>query len=198
MSSKNKLQIKKTKLFFFYLILGVVFLTLGVFLLPVWSDKDVFFAKWSTEAVNLVLFALVMVLIVFSIIRIDKNHERVVRGIKISELLLLFVLAVLMILQYFKVISFMAPSVAIGFIVWLKGALTVINCYYSNKEKHRKYLFPYLLLGIATITLGTFLMVRGISTLVFGWMISVSVMLLGLFLVVIGIIAIPPKKKKSS
>ncbi len=191
----KKLVIKKTKLFPLYWIIGAILLVLGIFLLPVWGDSDVFWKTWSNEAVSLVLFGILIFLIVMMIIKIDKNQEKVIKSVRITEIALLLVLAILCALDYFGLISFMKPGNAIGFLVWLRGSMMIINCFYTYKDRRPKYLILYLILSILVISFGTYLLVSGIQTIIFSWIIAVLVIAVSLFLIIVGAIAIPEKKK---
>ena len=88
-------EVKPTKLFWAYWVLAACCLALGIFLLPVWNNTGVFWNTWASEGLGILLFILITVYVIYSIGGVKKDDEKLKNAIKIAEILLLVVVALL-------------------------------------------------------------------------------------------------------
>ena len=188
-------EVKPTKLFWAYWVLAACCLALGIFLLPVWDNSGVFWSTWASEGLGTLLFALLTVYIIYSIGGIKKEDEKAKKGIKITEIVLLVIIAVLCILEQFNVVNFVGPCFVIGSVLWLRGmSASVIAYKYNVKKKDRT--IGVILGGLLAVSLGAILMVRRFTAPIFIWIISITLLLIAVCSVIFGFVSKPKKNKQ--
>ncbi len=195
---KTKLTIKTTKWFWGYWLIAAAIITLGVFLMPIWKDVNVFWRNWSNRGMSMVMVVLLGIYAGYLISRIKKNDPLIKISIHIAEVVVLLVVALLCFLQQFEVLDIMGPSLVIGMAVWLRGVVMVLNAYLFEKRVEDK-ISVWLIIGLICVTMGTVGMVyRFTTTPIFMWVVSVALVLLGICAIVLGIISIPKKPRTAS
>ena len=70
---KKSIKPEKTKLFWLYFVASALLITLGVFLLPVWSNTNVFFKDWSNNSIDIILAVLVILYVIFYLFKNFKS-----------------------------------------------------------------------------------------------------------------------------
>ena len=185
-------EVKPTKFFWAYWLLAACCLALGIFLLPVWDNTGVFWSTWASEGLGILLFILITVYVIYLIGGVKKDDEKAKNAIKIIEILLLVVVAVLCMLQQFNVVNFVGPCFVLGTMLWLRGMSCSLIAYkYNVKKKDRT--MGIMLCGLLGVSLGAILMVRRFTVPVFIWVISVALILVAVCAVIFGFMAIPKK-----
>ena len=193
--NEESFEVKPTKFFWAYWVLAACCLALGIFLLPVWDNSGVFWSTWASEGLGTLLFALLTVYIIYSIGGIKKEDEKAKKGIKITEIVLLVIIAVLCILEQFNVVNFVGPCFVIGSVLWLRGmSASVIAYKYNVKKKDRT--IGVILGGLLAVSLGAILMVRRFTAPIFIWIISITLLLIAVCSVIFGFVSKPKKNKQ--
>lgn len=190
--NEQSFEVKPTKFFWAYWVLAACCLALGVFLLPVWNNTGVFWSTWASEGLGILLFILITVYVIYSIGGVKKDDEKLKNAIKITEILLLVVIALLCMLQQFDVVNFVGPCFVLGAVLWLRGMSCSLIAYkYNVKKKDRT--IGVILGGLLAVSLGAILMVRRFTAPIFIWIISIALILVAVCTVIFGFMAIPKK-----
>ncbi len=196
-SNEQQFEVKKTKAFWLYWVMAALAIGLGVFLLPVWENVKVFWNTWATDGISLMLFVIVAIYIVYLGGGIKKDNPRAKNLIYVAEMILLFVLAILCLLQQFNVVNFIGPCFVIGMVLWLRGVVCALTAYMFNVKKKDRTI-GVMLLSLLAVTLGTLFMVRRFTAPVFIWVISIGLIVIGLTAVAFGFLSIPQKEKNNN
>ncbi len=192
---EQDLEIKKTKFFWLYFIVGVCLAGLGVFLLPVWENTNVFWNKWASEGISLMLFVILVIYVCYLIGCIKKDNPKVKKLLRVCEIMALIVVAVLCLLQQFDVLNIIGPCFVVGAVIWLRGIVCALTAYIFNVKKKDRTV-DIMLLSLAAVTLGTVFMVRRFTAPIFIWVISIGLILLALAAIAFGFLSIPKKQKE--
>jgi hypothetical protein len=91
-----KLSLEKTRAFWLYIVGGIIALTLGVMLLPVWRGfESLFFSGWGEFAINIMMSsALIAYILLYLVKRIRRYSGTPAQIVAIVELVLMVVIAV--------------------------------------------------------------------------------------------------------
>ena len=154
---KKNLKPQKTKLFWLYFVASSLLITLGIFLLPVWSNSNVFFKDWSNNSIDIMLAILIVLYVVFYLLKKVKNNNlkksKGLKLVKIIEICLLFVLSIFCVLEQFKVTNFIGPCFVVGCILYFRGLVLGINSYLYTHKKSETYSVIQLILMFLALTL---------------------------------------------
>lgn len=195
---KKSIKIGKTKLFWLYFIASALLITLGIFLLPVWSDSNVFFKDWSSNSIDIILAFLIILYVIFYLLKKFKNNNlkksKGLKVVKVVEICLLFVLSLLCILEQFNVTNFIGPCFVMGCILYLRGLVLGINSYLYTHKKSETYSVIQLIFMFLALTAGTILMVHSFYGETFMWFVSIMVLFISLIILICGFISIPKKE----
>ena len=191
-------EIKKTNLFWLYFVGTGILVILGVFLLPVWSETNVFFKSWSNASIDIILAVLLVLYIIFYLVKNLKNDasNKILRIVEIIEIILLLLISVLCVLEQFNVTDFIGPCLAIGLAVYLRGIVLGIDCFLHTQDKNENFSLLTLIFMFASLTFGSMIIVNPIYGDGFMWIISISILVVAIVLSVFGALAIPDKKKE--
>ena len=196
---KKNLKPQKTKLFWLYFVASALLITLGIFLLPVWSNSNVFFKDWSNNSIDIILAILIVLYVVFYLLKKVKNNDlkksKGLKLVKIIEICLLFVLSIFCVLEQFKVTNFIGPCFVVGCILYFRGLVLGINSYLYTHKKSETYSVIQLILMFLALTLGTILMIHPFYGETFMWVVSLIILVISLIILIYGLISIPRKKK---
>lgn len=196
---KKNIKPEKTKLFWLYFIASALLITLGVFLLPVWSNTNIFFKDWSNDSIDIILAVLVVLYVVFYLFKnfkkISLKKSQGLKVVKIVEISLLFILSIFCILEQFKVTNFIGPCFVVGFILYLRGLVIGVNAYLYTHKKSEKYPVMNLIFMFITLTLGTVLMIHPFYGETFMWIISLMILVVSVIMLIYGFMSIPRKEK---
>ena len=134
--------IKKSKLYWASILLGVLLILFGIMLLPVWGRSSnivissLFFSTWSEKSVNFMISALVLVYIFrFLITKLKKYTGTAVQIIAIVELVMMSMIAIGCSASYFGIVSIGGPCQIFGLALWSRGVVEIFNGYYSGKSQ---------------------------------------------------------------
>ncbi len=190
---------KKTKLFWLYLVIGILALILGIMLMPVWNSAPdwVFWKSWGQQIVNLIIFVCILLyLILFLLQKIRKRSNGVVKVLTIIEFVILSLIALGCILQQFKVINVGGACAILGLALWCRGTVELFRAYYHQKGNNDKYPIWWLVIAIVLVTFGTYIFAKPIfQDIVILWIFVILILLCSLILIVDGILAKPASTK---
>ena len=84
----------------------------------------------------------------------------------------------------------------LGLALYLRGVIEIFRAYYYNRTSKVLYPIWWLVIAILFVTFGVYLMVRPLVQLILiVWLLAISVMVLGIFLIVLGALSNPKTKK---
>ncbi len=193
----------KTKLFWLYLVFGILGVILGVMLMPVWEGlpKWVFWQKWGRQIVNIIICAcIILYLALFLFKKVMGRANSVVKILTIIEFVVLALIALGCILQQCRVFNIGGACAILGLVLWCRGTVEVFRAYYHQKGNNEKYPIWWLVVAIVMMTFGTYIYAKPLfSDVVILWIFVVLILLVSIILIADGILAKPVsnKEKKS-
>lgn len=192
--------IKKTKLFFIYIIISVIFLVGGIFFMPIWENTDVFWKDWGNKSIYLLIAILLLLYFIFYIIKyIKKNKSNTLYTLQIIEATLIGVLIVLCSINYFTnfMTSFFKTSKVLGTVLLIHGVIGLLSFYFGSRPSNKTYSLILYILYMLLLCFGSyFLTSNAIQDKYMIWLFAIILyVLFGVFLT-IGLLAIPNKKSK--
>ena len=136
-----KLSLEKTRAFWLYIAGGIIALTLGVMLLPIWRGiESLFFSSWGEFAINIMMSgALIAYILLYLVKRIRRYSGTPAQIVAIVELVLMVVIAVVCTVSTFTdVVSFGEICQVFGLALWTRGAAGVFTGYYCDSTLVRE------------------------------------------------------------
>lgn len=200
MNISKLVNTKKEKNYWLYIVLGSVILVLGVMFLPLWLELnvDVFFANWGikiTKTIIAVLLALYLVL--YLIKKVAERNKGVIKVLTIIEFVLLSLVALGCVLSQFNVLPLTDAGSILGFVFWLRGIIEIFRAYYYEKSDSKKYPVWWLVIAIIFVSVGMAFMVGGyLQNVHVVWLLSSTLILLGVVAIILGFVKKPSKSKK--
>lgn len=193
---------KKTKLFWLYIVLGIIGMLVGVMLMPIWDSAPdwVFWRNWGRQIINIIIcVCIVLYLILFLLKKITKRANGVVKVLTIVEFVVLALIALGCILQQFKIINVGGACAILGLALWCRGAVEIFRAYYHQKGNNERYPVWWLVVAILLVTFGTYIFARPIfEDITILWIFVILILLVSLILFIDGFLAKPAKKKKET
>lgn len=193
MGKTKRIDIKPTRYFWCYWLVGLVCLLLGVALIPSWAETGVFWRNIGARALDILLAVALFAYIFFYLVR-EASREGVtsVRILLIVEIAILALIGVGCILKQFRIINIGGVAATVGAVIWLRGVVLNLRAYL-----YKSYSVLHLALAVALITMGAVLVVRPLfSDLTMLWLVAVVLMALGIVLIAVGTKAKPKKAGK--
>ncbi len=194
---------KKTKLFWMYIILGIIGIVVGIMLMPVWKNCPdwVFWKDWGVKVINIIIcICIVLYLILFLFGKIMKRTNGVIKVLTIIEFIILALIALSCIFQQqFGFIKVNGACKILGLALWCRGVVEIFRAYYHQKGNNDKYPIWWLVIAIILVTLGTYMFANPFfDDLKLLWIFVVLILLLSILFIVDGILAKPATKKSGS
>lgn len=202
MTNKTKkiFNTEENKLFFLYIIAGVLLTLFGVVIMPIWGKTDLFFKEWGYKLIKyLICFLLLLYLFAFLLKKIKDKTNGVIKTLTVIEFSLLAVIAVCCVLsEFIKLpVGIGTASQIFGLALWLRGVVEIFHAYYHQKGDEEKYGVGLLAVAIAFVSFGMFLILSNVVKDVFiVWLVTVIVLVLGIILIFLGIAKKPESEKK--
>ena len=188
----------KTKLFWLYIVVGIVGIILGIMLMPVWGGCPdwVFWKNWGTQLINIIIcICIVAYLCIFLVKKIMQRSNSVVKILTIIEFVVLALIALGCILQQFKVINIGGACAILGLAMWCRGVVEIFRAYYHQRGNNDRYPVWWLVIAICLVTFGVYLFAKPLfSDIVVLWVFVVLILLLSIIFIVVGILAKPEKR----
>ena len=194
-----KKEIKKTKSFWVYIVLGSLLIVFGAFLLPIWGSiwEECPWKDLGLTVVSYMMAALILLYLFGYLLKKIKKHRGVVQVLTIIEFVLLFLTAVGLVISQFNIgIIPDSPSIILGVALYIRGVVEIIRAYYHQKSADDKYSIYWVLLAILLVTLGVVLVMTNlVDKIMVLYAIIFALAVLGIYAIIYGILAKPEKSK---
>lgn len=196
------LKIKKTKLFFIYFIASLLILLLGVCLLPVWHDTNVFWKNWGNNFIYTIIAILLFIYFLFYLLKkTNRSKENNMYALNIVESTIICVFAALCLINQFTgfLSNFISISRSLGIVVYVRSVCGLFGNYFYREEdkKYNPINITYFIINIFLATLSTWLIATNvISNSIMLWIFAISLFVICIICVVIGCMKMPKKVKK--
>ena len=193
------MKIKKSKIFWFYIVIGFLLAILSVMLAPIWNSFEwAFFKDWGISLLNLFIAAcLCAYLFTYLFKKIKKADNNTNLILLLVEFIFIAMIAVGLVLTQFKVINIGGACQILGVVLWLRGSVEIFRAYYFRGTDTNSYPAYLVAVAIGLVTLGTWLFVKPlIQDVVILWIFVSLLLFAGIILIAYGFASKPAKKKK--
>lgn len=195
----KKITVKKTKAYWLYIALGIVTLIFGVLLLPFWGSiwNECPWKSWGTDLVMLFMAIVIGLYLFMFLIKKINRYRGVVQVLTIIEFVLLALIALGLVFSQFNILSIpKQPSVILGLALYCRGVIEIFRAYYYHHSMKTIYPVWWLVVAILFVTFGVYLMIKPLVQLtLIVWLLAISVIVIGIFLIAYGVLANPKAKK---
>ncbi len=190
----------KSKVFWLYIVIGALISALSIMLMPFWKDAeiDVFFAPWGYSIISIVIACtLILYLGLYLFKKMIGKCNKIVRVLIIIEFILLSLIALGSIMSQFDVIPVKGVGQILGLVLWIRGSIEVFRAYYYDSSNGSKYPVWQLFVTICLITVGAYFIISNVLTdKIVLWILTITLLVVGVFLIILGVIKKPASKKK--
>ena len=195
----KKITVKKTKAYWLYIALGIVTLIFGILLLPFWGSiwNECPWKSWGTDLVMLFMALVIGLYLFMFLIKKINRYRVVVQVLTIIEFVLLALIALGLVFSQFNILAIpKQPSVILGLALYCRGVIEIFRAYYYHHSMKTIYPVWWLVVAILFVTFGVYLMVKPLVQLtLIVWLLAISVIVIGIFLITYGALANPKAKK---
>lgn len=195
----KKITVKKTKAYWLYIALGIVTLIFGILLLPFWGSiwNECPWKSWGTDLVMLFMALVIGLYLFMFLIKKINRYRGVVQVLTIIEFVLLTLIALGLVFSQFNILAIpKQPSVILGLALYCRGVIEIFRAYYYHHSMKTIYPVWWLVVAILFVTFGVYLMVKPLVQLtLIVWLLAISVIVIGIFLITYGALANPKAKK---
>lgn len=195
----KKITVKKTKAYWLYIALGIVTLIFGILLLPFWGSiwNECPWKSWGTDLVMLFMAIVIGLYLFMFLIKKINRYRGVVQVLTIIEFVLLALIALGLVFSQFNILAIpKQPSVILGLALYCRGVIEIFRAYYYHHSMKTIYPVWWLVVAILFVTFGVYLMVKPLVQLtLIVWLLAISVIVIGIFLITYGALANPKAKK---
>ena len=194
-----KLNVKKTKVFWLYHVLGGVLIAASIILAPIWGFwEECPWKDWGSIVVSFAIAALLCWYLFGYLIKKLIRSKGTIKILTIIEFVLLFLIALGLVFSQFKILNIPdSPSVILGIALYCRGVIEIFRAYYHQKSSTYKYSVGWLVCAILLVTLGVFLFSTNIVTELMVLITLVVVLLvMGIVSIIYGVLS-KPKSTKS-
>ncbi len=193
---------KKTKMFWAYIVIGIVLILAAVVFAPIWNKCGdwCFWKSYGMKIINLVIAAiLIYYLFAFLLKKVMHGGGGVTKTLTIIEFILLSLVALGCILSQAKVFNVSGACKIFGLALWCRGVVEVFRAYYHQRDSKSKFPLWYVFVVVAMVTFGTYCFAKPfISDTVLLWIFVIFIFLYGICMIVYGGMTKPKSNKKSS
>lgn len=193
-------EVKKTKAYWMYILLGVVLLVAAAIFAPVWDFwAECPWKDWGFQVVSYGLAALILIYLFGYLIKKVSKSSGTIQILTILEFILLTLIAVGLVFSQFKILNIPdSPSFILGIALYCRGVIEIFRAYYHQKDSKYNYSIALLIAAILFVTFGVFLMCTNLVTKLMVLIILVLVLfVLGVIALSYGIAAKPEVKKEA-
>ncbi len=139
------------------LVLSIIFLALGILLLPVFSLGEVILDVALAAALLIYLFT-------FLVKRLSTAKSTVL-VLTVIEFTVILLIAIGLVLKQFNIFNIAQSCQIVGVVIWLRSVVSLVKGYFvSTADGRRAYPLVTFLLYIGLVTLGTWLFAAPIFT----------------------------------
>ena len=196
----QKINVKKTNSFWLYIVFGIVALVFGILLLQFWGKiwSECPWKTWGTDLVMLFMAIVIGLYLFMFLIKKINRYRGVVQVLTIIEFVLLALIALGLVFSQFNILAIpKQPSVILGLALYCRGVIEIFRAYYYHHSMKTIYPVWWLVVAILFVPFGVYLMVKPLVQLtLIVWLLAISVIVIGIFLITYGALANPKAKKK--
>lgn len=194
---------KKTKLFWLYIVAGVLLIIAALLFAPIWNWwGDCPWKTWGTQIISILIGAILLVYIFgYLLKKIMHGRAGTTKVLTIVEFTLLFLVALGCILAQFKIINVAGASQVLGLALVCRGVVEAIRGYYYRHESGSTYRYPlwYFCVVLAMIIFGTYCFASSvIKDTAILWIFVICILLAGILFIVYGTLAKPKSTKEKT
>ena len=194
---------KDNKLFWLYIVIGIVFILFGAILIPLWKNVDwAPWKNWSTTIVNLIIAVFLSIyLFGFLVKKITRTRGQTLKILTIIEFVLLLLVDLYLILgQWIPALNIIPANGACaitGLALWIRGCVEVFRAYFYRKDTNENYQIWWLCIALGFVSFGMWMLVKPfISNETITWIFVCLFFVLGICSIAYGIYSKPSKKQK--
>lgn len=187
---KDVLIMRLYKNYIFDIVIAALAVVLGVVMIP-----PIGIGQYILNVLLAISLAAYLVIHLFGKLQRSRGTTFILTLIEFSIVCLIIVG---LILQQFRVFNISGVCRTLGFVLWLRGMVSIIVMYITlGTVKSGRYNLPKFLLYLALITTGTYLFANPLITdYVFNWILCIVMMVVGLVFAGLAFLYSPSKKKK--
>lgn len=175
-----------------YFIVSIIAITLGILLIV--NDY-----KIGMQILNIAIAIILILYLFLFLMPVLRHKSGTIQILTIVEFVIVALIALGLILQQFKVFNIAGACRIIGLVLWIRAVVELFRAYfYKGKDSSYKYAIWYFCIILSLITLGTYMFASPFFTdqqVVLA--LSIGCFILAVVLIVLGIIYVPKKSKKS-
>ena len=195
---------KDNKLFWLYIVIGIVFILFGAILVPLWKNVEwAPWKNWSTTIVNLIIAVFLSIyLFGFLVKKITRTRGQTLKILTIIEFVLLLLVDLYLILgQWIPALNIIPVNGACaitGLALWIRGCVEVFRAYFYRKDTNENYPIWWLCIALGFVSIGMWMLVKPfISNETITWIFVCLFFVLGICSIAYGIYSKPSKKQKN-
>ena len=192
---KLKINTNKSKLFWFFIVIGTVLAAVAVLLAPLWDGTDVPFKSWGANIINILIAAvIVLYLVAYLWKKIISGGSGMIKFLTIVEFTVLTLIAVGCVFSQFNIIPLKEVCRIFGLILWCEGVIEAFRSFYYRKSGEGRYPVWKLVVALIAVTFGTYCFAKPfIDNVVILWIFVLALFALGIFFIALGIMKKPAK-----
>lgn len=196
--AKKKAHLPRNKkLFWMFHVFGLLFLALGTVLLPVWSGTTLPWKNFGANYFSLIFFFVIIVYILGYLIKqIIRESKTPIKILTVFEAGFFFAVAIGSIMQHFDSVSIGGPGTIVGIAFWSRGFVYIVKAYLCKHEENDKYPLWMLICSIGLVSFGSIMIANKLFSITHVvWIVSCTIILIGLFLIFLGLVSKPKVDK---
>ncbi len=188
-NNMKKLSFKKSKLFWLYIVVGAILLLGAILLAPFWQGTDAPFSNWGASIVNITMGAVLLMYLIFYLAKklLNASNPKI-QLLTIIEFIVLTIIALGCFLAQFNILRITQPCLILGIALWSRGAIEIVRAYLYRGATDSKYPAWLLVVAIAMVTFGAYIIAAPFFTaLHLQWLIVSAIFVFGGFMIFYGI-----------
>lgn len=189
-----KISFKKTRLFWLYIVIGILSVISGVIFAPPWKRVNIFFSDWGSNLVRIMMGVAIFLYVIFFLAKkVKASPSSAVQMLTVVEIVLLSIIGLGCILSQLEIISIGGPCHILGLAFWCRGTIEVFRGYFHYKSSS-SYSVINLVVAIIMITFGTFIFAKPFFNEVhLQWIFSGVFVVVGILFIIYGARVKPSK-----
>lgn len=195
-----KKEVKKTKTYWTYIVLGILLILAAIILVPYWGNiwPECPWKDWGLQLVSYAMAALILMYLFGYLIKNVKKSSGTIQVLTILEFTLLALIALGLVFSQLKILNIPdSPSFILGIALYTRGVIEVFRAYYHHKSSNYEYSVGWLVVAILFITFGVILMCTNVVTKINVLMVLIiALIVMGIYAIVYGSLAKPDKNNQ--
>ena len=196
---------KNNKLFWLFIVVGILFIILSIFLMPVWNNVEwAVWKSWGQQIINLIIaFFLSLYLFGWLLRKMIRTTGQTLKILTIIEFILLLLVDLYLILGQWipqlNIIPVNGACAITGLALWIRGCVEVFRGYFHQRDSKSYYPIWWVVVALTFVSIGMWMMVAPMITdITLLWIFVCILIVSGLLLIGYGIYSKPEKKVKGN